>query len=112
MPPRVDGSPLRPEPVESARKVYGGQDPEAVKAFDEIVRNIEDRLNTPGGVTLTVSGRAFLASTTVGGQPESSGRKVPLVQVPGLDDDDLIEWARLEHRWAIDAFSLALSPAR
>jgi hypothetical protein len=102
---------LRPEAVEKARAALEQNSKISVKSLYRVVKLKVAALNVPGGITKTASGRAKLADAVAGTSLVVDGREVPSVVIPGIDGDDFLEWARIEHRWAANAFSIAMAPA-
>jgi hypothetical protein len=102
---------LRPEAVDKARTALETRSRISVDALYRAVKLKVADLNVPGGITRTVSGRAKLADSVAGTSLVVDGREVPSVAIPGIDDDDFLEWSHLEHRWAANAFSIAMVPS-
>jgi hypothetical protein len=102
---------LRPEAVDKARTALETRSRISVDALYRAVKLKVADLNVPGGITRTVSGRAKLADSVAGTSLVVDGREVPSVAIPGIDGDDFLEWSHLEHRWAANAFSIAMVPS-
>lgn len=102
---------LRPEAVEAARIALAKDSGISTKTLYESVKAKVAAFNVPGGITTTAEGRAQLANAVAGTTLIVDGSRVSSVAIPGIDDDTILEWAHLEHRWAVDAFSIAMTPA-
>jgi len=102
---------LRPEAVEAARIALAKDSGISTKTLYESVKAKVAAFNVPGGITKTAEGRAQLANAVAGTTLIVDGSRVSSVAIPGIDDDTILEWAQLEHKWAVDAFSIAMTPA-